>query len=117
MAETLFGFNRSDANKILAMIGEAGTGLPRELSNIPDEGPRLALAYTENGVTGRGGTTPGTGTATLKRITDGAITNLDPSSDITVYNLATASVAGAKYLMLVREYFSGKWFVVWEECE
>ncbi len=116
MADPIYGFNKNDAVKLISMIGGNGVDLPREHSNIPDEGPRLALAYTTSGITGRSGTTPGSGTATLKKVTSGAIANHDPSLDVTAYNLATDSVAAAKYLMLIREYFSGLWFVVWEEC-
>jgi hypothetical protein len=116
MADPVYGFNKSDATKLCRILDASGIEVPRDYSNIPDEGPRLALAYTTDGITGRSGTTPGSGTATLKKVNDGTLENLDPTIDVTAYNLATDSVAAAKYLMLIREYFSGLWFVVWEEC-
>lgn len=120
MSEPLAGFTVSKGRQILANLDEAGTSVGLR-AQMPEQ-PRTAIAYTHSGtITARSGTTVGTGVATLYRIdssnvlsavTDSAGANIV----VTVKNLSTSVVGASKYIQIKREYYSGYWFVDFEDC-
>ncbi len=120
MAEKPYLLKESTAKKIGEIIRRDGPKPRPRTRPYPDDGPHILLAYSETEITARDGTEPGSGNASVKRVTNNgtadAIGDLDPTYEMTVYNLAATAIAADKYLMLVREYISGRWFVVWEEC-
>ncbi len=81
--------------------------------------PRIHIGLTTETITGRSGSDAGTGKATLLYVPGEAgieftIEDFPPSGavEINVYNVDTATVASGAYVPLIREYGSGKWFVV-----
>lgn len=120
MDDAVAGFKVEKAKRLSTFIDSigSGTGSP---SSVP-EGPRTAIAYTHSGtIPARSGTTVGSGVATLYRInssnvleavTDSASANIV----VTVKNLSTSVVGASKYIQIKREYYSGQWFVDFEDC-
>lgn len=87
------------------------------------DAPRLYVAYTTSAITARSGAVAGTGTATLKFIPGVAGTDDDiddfPTTgtvELDVYNVSSSEVADATYIFIAREYASGKWVVILEDC-
>jgi hypothetical protein len=85
------------------------------------DAPRLHIAYTTETITARTGTTAGKGKATLKYIpgepgTAEEIEDFADASEIDVYNVAGSEVTTGKYIYVAREYGSGKWVIVLEDC-
>lgn len=122
MADAVAGFKPSTARRILKALNLTGVVPGVAGDPFPDEGPRTAIAYTHSGtITARSGSTVGTGVATLYRIdssnvlsavTDSAGANIV----VTVKNLSTSVVGASKYIQIKREYYSGYWFVDFEDC-
>lgn len=109
MGEEVFGFNGSDSQGLLRMLG--GRTITTTEHDTYDA-TRLVLAYTSAGATARVGTTLGTGTATLRYIVSGVLTT--SSESYSFYNLSTGAVSAAKYIMLLR--LGSDFVCVWEEC-
>jgi hypothetical protein len=126
---TIGAFSVQDARDLLGLLRyarQAGwlTQAGQKTPLIADA-PRCYIAYVTTTITARSGTTAGKGKATLRSIpgvagTATAISNFpDPSGtavEIDVYNVASSSVASGKYIFVNREYGSGKWVVVVEDC-
>ena len=75
-----------------------------------------------SGITARSGTTPGSGTVTLYNL-DTATSTLTVQQDAdaadvteTVYNLSETAVAASAYVMISREFITGTFWAVWEDC-
>lgn len=115
MAEEVFGFNSGDTDALLQLIGRAPQ--PINGSDVTDA-TRLVLAYTTGGATARSGTTLGKGTATMRYLavsgTDRVLTATVDTASIDFFNLSTAAVGSAKYLMLLR--FGDVLLANWEDC-
>lgn len=87
------------------------------------DAPRLHIAYTYTPITARSGAVAGMGTANLKSIpgvagTDDDIDDFPPTgtTEITVYNIFSTEIAAGTYIYIAREFASGKWVVVAEDC-
>lgn len=109
MAEEVFGYNASDSQGLLRLLG--GRTITTTEHDTYDA-TRLVIAYTTAGATARSGTTLGTGTATLRYIVAGVLTT--SSESYSFYNLSTGTIAATKYIMLLR--LGSDWVCVWEEC-
>ena len=66
------------------------------------------------GITARSGTTAGSGTVTAYKMVGSTITATTESH--TVYNLSDAAIAADKYVQCKREWYTGTWFVDFEDC-
>lgn len=85
------------------------------------DAPRLHIAYVTETITARSTTTAGKGKATLKYIPGepGVAEDIEDFADaaeIDVYNVASSSVDTGKYIFVAREYGSGKWVIILEDC-
>lgn len=87
------------------------------------DAPRLHIAYTYTPITARSGAVAGMGTANLKSIpgvagTDDDIDDFPPTgtTEITVYNIFSTEIPAGTYIYIAREFASGKWVVVAEDC-
>jgi hypothetical protein len=87
------------------------------------DAPRLYIAHTYTTVPARSGTTAGMGTANLKYIpgvagTDDEIEGFPSSGtvEIDVYNIFATEIPAGVYVFIAREFASGKWVVVAEDC-
>ena len=81
----------------------------------------MYVAQTDvSGLTGRSGTGPGSGTVTLQKVDNGALTAQqdEDGNDITVtaYNLSTETLPGSSYTFLVQDVLGGTLWAVWEDC-
>jgi hypothetical protein len=81
--------------------------------------PGLYIAVVETTITARSGTTPGTGTASLRYMPGAAttISNYPSTADVvTVKNVAASSVAVGKYIVVAQEAASWQYVVILEDC-
>ena len=67
-----------------------------------------------NGISGRSGTTAGSGTASIYYLDGSALT--DTSHDLTVYNIADATIASGAWITIKRNANGSNWFVDMEAC-
>jgi hypothetical protein len=114
MAEKAYAF-RSEADAEQAKRAGAARrpfGVRSEVQAAPLA--QMAIAQTSSTITARSGTTLGSGTATLYDCTSGTLTATSISE--TVYNLSTTSISTSTYVMIQREYITGLWLVVYEDC-
>tara|TARA_R100000152_G_C6782231_1_gene219173 strand:- start:2995 stop:3621 length:627 start_codon:yes stop_codon:yes gene_type:complete len=75
--------------------------------------PVQTAVGVSNGITGRSGTTAGTGTASLYYISSGNL--VDTGENVTVYNIADATVASGSWITIKQNSY-GQWFVDMEAC-
>jgi len=111
--EVVFGFNSSDADDLIKMIGKR---YQYPTPHDTYDATRLVIAYTTAGATARVGTTLGVGEATIYYLAvSGANRVLTTTAvDVDFFNLSTTAVGATKYLMLLR---AGDVFVCnWEDC-
>ena len=66
-----------------------------------------------NGISGRSGSTAGTGSASLYYISSGSL--VDTGEDVTVYNIADSTVAAGSWIT-IKQNSSGLWVVDMEAC-
>lgn len=76
------------------------------------EAPQTAIAIS-NGISGRSGSTAGSGSASLHYLSAGAL--VDTGKDVTVYNIADASITSGAWITIKLNTF-GQWFVDMEAC-
>ena len=76
------------------------------------EAPQTAIAIS-NGISGRSGSTAGSGSASLHYLSAGAL--VDTGEDVTVYNIADASITSGAWITIKLNTF-GQWFVDMEAC-
>ena len=76
------------------------------------EAPQTAIAIS-NGISGRSGSTAGSGSASLHYLSAGAV--VDTGEDVTVYNIADASITSGAWITIKLNTF-GQWFVDMEAC-
>jgi hypothetical protein len=106
--EVLYAFNDSDSLELLRMIGSgSSTG---GNSDPTQQTADCLIAVSTSTITARAGTTLGTGTAKVKRITDANV--VEDLYDVNVVNLGTPIASGA-WLMLFRV---GNKFAAVEVC-
>jgi hypothetical protein len=111
--EIPYGFRKAEAEQIRRKCG-AGIRFGQRIDNAPVPLAQMAVARTSSTITARSGTTLGSGTATLYDCSGGTLTATSISE--TVYNLSTTSIATSRYIMIQREYITGLWLVVYEDC-
>ena len=115
MSEVPYAFSKPLAIQVRNLVrqqGQTGVGVPKNLENR-----RVAIAIAPvGGVPARSSNIPGTALITLCKIdgTNGIVTT---SVEETAYNLSGLAVTGNAYIVVNREYISGKWVVVMESCE
>jgi hypothetical protein len=115
MSEIPYGFAKPLAIQIRNLVrqqGQTGGGFNKNLENR-----RVAIALTPTGgIPARSTTTPGTASCTLCKIDDtGDIATTSVTE--TVYNIEGVQVQADAYVVVVREYISGKWVVSEEEIK
>jgi hypothetical protein len=76
------------------------------------EAPQTAIAIS-SGISGRSGSTAGTGSASLHYLSAGAL--VDTGEDVIVYNIADASITSGAWITIKLNTF-GQWFVDMEAC-
>lgn len=76
------------------------------------EEPQTAIAKSD-GISGRSGTTAGSGTASVYYLSGSTLT--DTGHNISVYNIADASIASGAWITIKVNGF-GSWFVDMEAC-
>jgi hypothetical protein len=86
------------------------------------DAPRLHIAYTTSDVSERNDDTAGTGTATLKYIpgepgVDDSYEDFSEGVEVPVYNYTQTKIAQDSWVMIAREYASGKWHVIPQETK
>lgn len=116
MAEAqAYAFSKDTAiqlRNLLRTEKQSGVGDSRRFENR-----RVAIALSPgSGVPARSGATPGTAEVTLLQIST-SDTLVTTTVLETVYNLSGLTVAPNAYLIINREYISGKWVVAMESCE
>jgi hypothetical protein len=89
--------------------------------SVTFDAPRLHIAYSTSAITPRSGSTAGTGKATLKYIpgesgTATAIEDFADGAEVDVYNIKPQPIDEDKLIYIAREFGSGKWVVLDEEC-
>jgi hypothetical protein len=95
--EVLYAFNDADSLELLRIIGSgSSTG---GNSDPTQQTADCLIAVATSTITARAGTTLGTGTAKVKRITDANV--LEDLYDVNVVNMGSAIANGA-YLKLFR---------------
>tara|TARA_Y100001963_G_scaffold137972_1_gene202232 strand:+ start:3178 stop:3792 length:615 start_codon:yes stop_codon:yes gene_type:complete len=67
-----------------------------------------------NGISGRSGTTAGSGTASIYYLDGSTLT--DTSHDLTVYNIADATIASGAWITIKRNANGSNWYVDMEAC-
>jgi len=67
-----------------------------------------------NGISGRSGTTAGSGTASIYYLDGSTLT--DTSHDLTVYNIADATIASGAWITIKRNANGSYWYVDMEAC-
>ena len=67
-----------------------------------------------NGISGRSGTTAGTGTDSIYYLNGSTLT--DTSHDLTVYNIADATIASGAWITIKRNANGSYWYVDMEAC-
>lgn len=86
------------------------------VSNYPLD---AVVGYTLTGAPGRSGTTLGSGTANIQKISSGELSDLTGDygylTNVSFYNLSTSDVA-VGYVFLQREKATGQYIVIWEDC-
>ena len=95
--ETLYAFNYSDSEALLAGIGKKRQGGQIASDAISDNTIYIGVATTV--ITARAGTTLGTGTAMLKRISDANV--LSDLHSVSVVN-AGAAIANGSHMLAFR---------------
>lgn len=113
--EELVVFTRADSDEILKFVFNepSGSSFPAMRSYGDAE---VVLAYTTAGATARSGTTLGTGTATLRWLSEsGANRVITTTADsIAYFNLSSTAVGPSKYILLAR--LGADYICIWEEC-
>ena len=77
-------------------------------------GAAMIAKVNSGGITARSGTTAGSGTVTAYKLVGTTLTST--STTHTVYNISAASIAADKWVQCKREWYSGYWFVDFEDC-
>ena len=125
MAEEVYGLSKSDLEKLRALIqkvnGESGLNArgeePRGFSQSPDS----YAAYTTSGISARSGTTPGSGTAIIKKLnrSSGVLETVTNPNGVnysfTVYSLYSSASGTNTYIHISRDMF-GTWWFRNEDC-
>lgn len=106
--DEVVGFNERDASNLINTLGNfGGQHSPNEYDL---ETPQNVLVHTGSGVTARSGTTPGSGTVTIYKISSGP-TLETTGQTITAYNLSETAVPGSCYATCRRIRFTGQWII------
>jgi hypothetical protein len=107
---------RADGMRIRKVVQDYERGFQNDLplrTRYPvGKGPAIRRATLTTTLTARSGSTPGTGTATL-RVFDGTVTS-DLTATVTVRNDFTSSVASGKVIAIV--HTDGAWWVLSADC-
>jgi hypothetical protein len=114
-SDTMYAFNKADSTALIRIIG-GQTVSGSDSSTTPSIGFDTRLGVANSSITARSGTTLGTGTVTMKKISDvGVVSTFDmqkldtSSSSITVWNPGSAIASGA-YVICFR--VGNKWIAV-----
>lgn len=75
--------------------------------------PIQTAVGVSNGISGRSGSTAGSGTASLYYLSSGSL--VDTGENVTVYNIADASITSGAWIT-IKQNSSGEWFVDMEAC-
>lgn len=113
MADTVYGFNANNADRLLELIKVSGSVGP---SGANDTRQHAKLAVATVGVPARAGLVLGKATVDVKLLEYSA-TNVviaDAGYTLDVYNLAGTAVATGAYILIHK--FNTFWIVIWEEC-
>ena len=115
----VIGFNQADAEKIVELIDRTGVNFGYSAEK-PQDGPRLVIVNSAAGLTARSGTTLGTGTGVVQKISSAGVLSdwTAPGGGtltITVKNSSTTALA-AGYIQAKKEGFSGVWLADVGEC-
>ena len=76
--------------------------------------PIQTAIASSNGISGRSNTTAGTGTASIYYLDGSTLT--DTGHDVTVYNIADASISSGSWITIKRNANGSEWYVDMEAC-
>lgn len=118
MSQTqVLGFRPATARRILKQLNIEGDEFTGN-AEIPDGIFRLAIAYTHSGtITAGTSTTPGTGVATLKKISSttgnyvDVLNSAGAAITVTVKNTSSQEIAASQIIQIKKECHSGHWLV------
>ena len=114
MEPKVFGFSKHTAIRVRNLVRESGvtgTDIPS-----PPENRRIAIAKTgSTGIPARNNNTPGTAVVAVMKIGN-SDTLATTSMTFKAYNLSGQQIAADAYIVITKEFVSGKWLVVMESC-
>jgi hypothetical protein len=110
-------FNMSDRlikndDYFLATRTQDGTLIVVDVYARPGSG--MIAKVNTGGITARSGTTAGSGSVTAHKLVGTTITST--TETMTVYNLSDAAIAADRWVQCKREWYTGHWFVDFEDC-
>jgi len=112
---SVFGFNESDATRLVDLIGGGGASTGSQTTELQNPDSGFILAYTTATGSARSGTTFGTGTAEARKLSDSNVASaLATVVSYTYLNPASSTIASGKYIILAR--IGHKLVCIWEEC-
>jgi|694.fasta_scaffold81291_4 hypothetical protein len=108
MAEQVYGFYKDVAKQLRDLVRGGGDSVGSP--NLPQNQRYIAIALTNSAISGRSGTTCGTGTVTLCDIgSTGGITTTSITE--TAINISCDEVPADAYLKITKEYVGGQWVI------
>lgn len=112
----VFGFNRNDAQQLVNLIGSQGGEVKQFEYDLTSSTANAVIhAYTPSGgIPARSGLTMGSATCDLYECTSGGVLG-DSGDNVTVYNMATGSVAGNTQIVAAKNQ-AGLYVCIVEDC-
>ena len=112
----VFGFNRNDAQQLVNLIGSQGGEVKQfEYDLTTAAAGTMVHAYTPaGGIPARSSLTMGSATCDLYDSTTGGVLS-DSGDNITVYNMASAAVAGSTHIIAAKNQ-AGIYVCIVEDC-
>lgn len=110
----VYGFNEKDAKKVTELI-DAGIAISGRRP-VRTQRAEMFIARVTTEITARSGTTPGAGSATILRIDYNGFIEEAGIDDVAVYNITSSTIAVDQYIGIAREFSSGKWIIILEDC-
>jgi hypothetical protein len=101
-----------DNEYFLATRTQDGTLIVVDVYARPGWG--MIAKVNTGGITARSGTTAGSGSVTAHKLVGTTITTTGET--MTVYNLSDAAIAADRWVQCKREWYTGLWFVDFEDC-
>lgn len=111
--ETIYGFNESDSDALIRLIGQKGF---RPGTRTPVVMDHCLIAVATTGIPARSSLILGSATVAVKHLEDtvSGMSIVDSGRTVTAYNLAATTVATGAYIII--HQINKRWIVLWEEC-